>query len=280
MTLAGPSIEETSAERQVLWYGLLAFGLTWSAWLPLVTDAKGWTAFGASSFLHLAGGLGPALAAVILTAAYDGRPGLRLLLRRATSGPSRYLLVAVAGPAVAYVAALAVAAISGVSVEVGLTGASQEFGSMPVGLYWLANLVFFGYGEEIGWRGFALPRLQRGRSALAASMWIAVIWGVWHLPLFAFSAGLSTMPPVGLIGWAASLVTGSVVCTWLFNSSRGSLVAVALFHASLDIFIGSPTGGDVVANIIGAGVVVAALVIPRRYGREGLAPSPKVTRTG
>jgi hypothetical protein len=77
----------------------------------------------------------------------------------------------------------------------------------------------------------------------------------------------------------AGLVTGSVVCTWLFNSSRGSIGVVVVLQASLDIFIGSPTGGDVVANIVGAGVVVATLVILRRYGREDLAPSPKVTRT-
>lgn len=141
------------------------------------------------------------------------------------------------------------------------------------------TFVFFGYREEVGWRGFALPRLQRGRSALRASMILAGLWGVWHLPLFWFSAGLSSVPPIGIVGWAASIITGSVVCTWFFNSSRGSIAVLAIFHASLDVFINSPTGQDVIPNVMRAAVVAAALLIPRRFGKENLAPTPKVTRT-
>lgn len=268
-----------SAERQVLWFAALAFAFTWAAWLPLASDAKAWTTLGASPYLHLLGGLGPAAAAVLMTAIDEGRPGLRLLATRATTGPLRWVAFAVVGPAVAYLLAMAIAAIAGVDVDLARSAASKEFASLPIVLYWVANLVFYGFGEEIGWRGYALPRLQRHRSALAASMWIALVWAGWHLPLFAFSAGLSTMPPIGLVGWGASIVTGSVLCTWLFNSSRGSIAVVALFHASLDIFIGSPTGGEVVSNVIGATVVVAALLIPRRYGRDDLSASPKVTAT-
>lgn len=136
-----------------------------------------------------------------------------------------------------------------------LTGASEEFWSTPAAAYWVANLVSTATGRRSDGAGFALPRLQRHRSAPAASMWLSLVWGMWHIPLFFFSAGLGTMPPIGLIGWAASIVTGSVVCTWLFNSTRGSIAVLAVFHAALDIFIGSPTGGDVVANVMGAFVV-------------------------
>ncbi|MBK5334026.1 MAG: CPBP family intramembrane metalloprotease [Ilumatobacteraceae bacterium] len=266
----------TSSDRQVLWFGLLAIGLTWSAWLPLAATSEGWGDVHASPYLHFVGGLGPALAALIMTAANDGRRGLRVLLQRVTTGPGRWLTFAALAPATGYFIAIGAASAFGVHVGMGLTGASLEFSSTPVAVYWLANLVFYGYGEEIGWRGFALPRLQRHRSALAASMWLALVWGLWHVPLFFFSAGLGTMPPIGLIGWAASIVTGSVVCTWLFNSTRGSLAVLAIFHASLDIFIGSPTGGDVVPNVMGAFVVCGALVIPRRFGRENLSTAPKV----
>jgi uncharacterized protein len=269
----------TAADRQVLWFGLLAVGLTWSAWLPLAATGKGWADIHASSYLHFVGGLGPALAGIIMTAAHDGRRGLRVLTRRVTTGPGRWLSFAILAPATAYLVAIGVASAFGVHVDMRLTGASEEFASMPVAAYWVANLVFYGYGEEIGWRGFALPRLQRRRSALAASMWLSLVWGLWHIPLFFFSAGLGTMPLIGLIGWAASIVTGSVVCTWLFNSTRGSIAVLALFHAALDIFIGSPTGGDVVANVMGAFVVIGAMVIPRRFGRENLSTSPKVTAT-
>jgi len=266
-------------DRQVVWFGLLAIGLTWAAWLPLSASNRGWVDIHPSPYLHFVGGLGPALAGIIMTATHDGRRGLGLLWRRVTTGPGRWLFFAIAAPATAYVVAISVAAAFGVHVDLALTGASEEFSSMPVAAYWVANLVFYGFGEEIGWRGFALPRLQRRRSALAASMWLSLLWGLWHVPLFFFSAGLGTMPLIGLVGWAASIVTGSVLCTWLFNSTKGSIAVLALFHAALDIFIGSPTGGDVVANVMGAFVVIGALTIPRRFGRENLSRSPKVTVT-
>lgn len=267
------------ADRQVLRFGVLAIALTWSAWIPLAVTSKGWADLHASAYLHFVGGLGPALAAIVMTMFYDGRAGLGVLWRRIITGPARWLSFALLAPAAAYLVAIGVASVFGVEVSLGRTGASKEFGSIPTVAYWLANLVFYGYGEEIGWRGFALPRLQRGRSALAASMWLSLVWGLWHVPLFFFSAGLGTMPPIGLIGWAASIVTGSVICTWLFNSTKGSVAVLALFHASLDIFIGSPTGGDVVANVMGAFVVIGALLIPRRLGRETLSRAAKVTAT-
>jgi membrane protease YdiL (CAAX protease family) len=269
----------TAADRQVLWFGLLAIGLTWSAWLPLASTSRGWADLHASPYLHFVGGLGPALAGLVMTATHDGRRGLRLLWQRVTTGPGRWLIFAVAAPASAYVIAIGAASVAGVHVDLRLTGASKEFPSLPVVAYWIANLLFYGFGEEIGWRGFALPRLQRHRTALAASLWLSVLWGLWHVPLFFFSAGLGAMPLIGLVGWAASIVTGSVVCTWLFNSTRGSLGVVALFHAALDIFIGSPTGGDIVANVMGACVVIGALTIPRRCGRGSLSRSPTVTST-
>jgi membrane protease YdiL (CAAX protease family) len=268
-----------AAERQVLWFGVLAIGLSWAAWLPLAASNKGWVQLHPSPYLHFVGGLGPALAGMIMTAIHDGRRGFRLLWRRVTTGPGRWLVVAIVAPAGAYLVAIGVAAAFGVHVDLGRTGASKEFSSMPVAAYWVANLVFYGFGEEIGWRGFALPRLQRRRSALAASMWLSLLWGLWHIPLFFFSSGLGTMPVIGLVGWAASIVTGSVLCTWLFNSARGSVAVLALFHAALDIFIGSPTGGDVLANVMGAFVVIGALTIPRRLGRENMSRSPKVTVT-
>ena len=223
------------------------------------------------------------MAALVMTAKYDGAHGLRKLWHRCSHGPLSYIAFAVLAPAAAFRVAIVVAAAFGVDVSLGRTGASDEFPSLPVAVYWIANLFFYGFGEEIGWRGFALPRFAEvatatlviGRINVAGAPQV-LLWGLWHIPLFSFSAGLGTMPLIGLIGWAASLVTGSVVCTWLFNSTKGSIAVVALFHAALDIFIGSPTGGDVVPNVMGAAVVIGALLIPRRYGRETLSRRPKV----
>jgi membrane protease YdiL (CAAX protease family) len=84
------------------------------------------------------------------------------------------------------IATTSIAVITGATIEWRNVGASTEFPDLPRSVYWLANVVFFGFGEEVGWRGFALPRLQSHASALRASLVLAAGWAGWHLPLFAF----------------------------------------------------------------------------------------------
>ncbi|MEP7174158.1 MAG: type II CAAX endopeptidase family protein [Aestuariivirga sp.] len=86
-------------------------------------------------------------------------------------------------------------------------------------------LVFSGpIGEEIGWRGFALPRLLEKYAALSASLIIGAVWAIWHLPLILvndFTAYGALMP-----------VVASIVFTWVFQNSRGSVLLAILMHAS------------------------------------------------
>jgi membrane protease YdiL (CAAX protease family) len=86
-------------------------------------------------------------------------------------------------------------------------------------------LVFSGpIGEEIGWRGFALPRLLEKYSALATSLILGSVWAIWHLPLILvgdFTAYGALMP-----------VVASIVFTWVFQNSRGSVLLAILMHAS------------------------------------------------
>src|SRR5215204_4893818 len=99
----------------------------------------------------------------------------------------------------------------------------------------LAFMIFPGsaLGEEVGWRGYALPRLQTGRSALSASLILGVIWGFYHLPLYftgqAFRP-LSLFPPFFIMAIALS-----VILTWVYNSIGGSLLMVVLLHATINL---------------------------------------------
>ena len=153
-------------------------------------------------------------------------------------------------------------------------GRSTEFPELPRSVYWVANVIFYGFGEEVGWRGFALPRLQSRASAFRASLVLALGWAVWHAPLFAFSPGLSNLGFAGAIGWFVSLCLGSVLLTWLFNSSGGSIAAVALFHAALDIFIASPVAAEL-PNVMGALLTVGTLLLIPVFGRQNLARQPR-----
>ena len=132
----------------------------------------------------------------------------------------------------------------------------------------------FGLGEEVGWRGFALPRLQARHSALVATLLLTVGWAVWHIPLFLYRPGYTGLGIAGVAGWLFSLVTGAVLLTWLYNSSRGSLLVVALFHATVDVVFTSTSSSPMVVNVLGAfitvwGILVVMVAGPRFLSRRG-----------
>ena len=137
-------------------------------------------------------------------------------------------------------------------------GRSQEFAFLGLFPYWVANILFYGFGEEVGWRGFALPRLQTGRSALFAALILSLFWALWHIPLFWLAMGLKAMGLAGVPGWFFFIVTGSVLLAWIYNSTGGSVLIVSVFHGTLDIAINSPSGLEL-ANVMGALVTIWGL---------------------
>jgi membrane protease YdiL (CAAX protease family) len=90
-------------------------------------------------------------------------------------------------------------------------------------------------GEEIGWRGYALPRLQANLSALTSALIVGVMWALWHLPLF-FIAGLpqTLLPFVLFLVW---IVSQSVIFTWVYNGTQGSLLFAIVLHAAINLSI-------------------------------------------
>ena len=83
--------------------------------------------------------------------------------------------------------------------------------------------------EDPGWWGFALPRLQARKSPLVASIWIGIMWGLWHLPLH-----LMGFYPFGAAGFMIRLeeIPSAIIFVWLFNRSKGSLLPVILLHTA------------------------------------------------
>jgi len=178
---------------------------------------------------------GPALAAVIVLAMTEGKRGVKDLFRQ--MGRWR---VGVAW----YVVALSIPIIYGM----GATGLNLLFGATMQppdpwnGLLLLIPLLLLvgGQWEEPGWTGYALPRLQEKHSALAASLLLSICRLGWHLPLLFY----------GAIPWADALffVAMQIVVTWLYNSTRGSVLIVMVLHfmqnVSGGIFNPAFSGGD------------------------------------
>jgi hypothetical protein len=105
--------------------------------------------------------------------------------------------------------------------------------------------IMAGVGEEFGWRGFVLPRLQPHHNALVSSLIIGLIWGTWHIPLFftagtvqsAWRAEAGLLIPV--IGYTLFCMAWSIQYTWVFNNTRGSVLLAAVIHGAGNAFIGS-----------------------------------------
>jgi len=207
----------------------LAFAFTWFFWGLGVLGERG--ALPALPGFTVVGTFGPLVAAVVLTAREGGRDGLRSLFGRVVRwrvAPAWYG-VAVLGPLAVTLAAI--------SLHVALGGRTPDFAalawSLPaLVLVSLYMLIFVALGEEVGWRGYALPALQARHGALASSGILGAVWAIWHLPQFFNPATLYGDLPFVL--FLAYLVPFSVLVTWVFNSTGGSVLMAMLTHAVMN----------------------------------------------
>jgi membrane protease YdiL (CAAX protease family) len=211
-----------STGGQLVIFFVLAFLIGWTVFLPTVLHRSlpVWSAF---VFLF-----SPALAGLITAVLVDGIAGAKSLLARYLRWNVRikwYVVAVLLIPAIFILAAVAQHV--------------RTIGSLWLGSPWYFVAAAFGYlmiinsGEEIGWRGFALPRLQNVvKSPLVAAVILGVLWGLWHLPLYLDPRQAAGFPlPLFLL----FIVGMSVIYSVVFNNTRGSLLLAVLLHASTDI---------------------------------------------
>jgi membrane protease YdiL (CAAX protease family) len=239
---------------------VLTYALSWIFWLPLVSLRDTIPATQGLVLLILGSNV-PSLLAIVLTAIVLGRESLRKLLGRPLIWrvDPRWYLVVVLGPA----------ALAGgmVAFNAFVGGPALSFSMSLLGVMIpLAFSIFPGsaLGEEIGWRGYALPRLQARRSALSASLILGVIWAFYHLPL-SFT-GQAFRSPSLFVPFAISTIALSVILTWVYNSTGGSLLLVVLLHATANLpltLLLEPLGGRAMLpfSLFVGLMVVAAIVV-------------------
>jgi membrane protease YdiL (CAAX protease family) len=253
------------ARRQpVLSYVILAYALGWSWFVPMAVHGDvvrmgvGWPT-------HLPGLAGPALAAVAVTGLVDGRAGLRDLWVRVTRWRIGWRWWAlVAGTLSLVLVGVIVPLLTGGEVPplAAFTRYSGIGAISPVGVVVVA-LLGNGFGEEIGWRGFAVDRLLPDHSFRWTALVAAIAWGGWHLPFFWMVAGFRGMGPLA-VGWAVGLVAGSVVLTWLYREGHRSVPLVAVWHTSFNLTSATEATGAVGGTVTSLLVIGWAVWILRR----------------
>jgi membrane protease YdiL (CAAX protease family) len=246
-----------------LLFAVLMLVFSWALWLPLAL-APGAGPFKPDTAYRL-GTFGPCLAALLVLLLFEGVEGLRALFSR--------LLLWRVGAGWYLVALLLPAAVSLLLTLLCLVfgGKAPNFADPPIYRVkltpewlmqydaWTLLLPVFlhklilgeALGVELGWRGFALTRLQQGRSALLASLVLAVLWAVWSLPLQAPSSGGGLF--LSFLRALLHTIPGAIVSTWIYNGTGGSLLLMVLYYNSQQItdwFLAPPMAGPVLPVLV------------------------------
>ena len=237
-TSASKSLGQLMRQHPLFFYFFLAYAISWILFIPYVLAE--WGALqGDYTIFYILHTFGPALATIVVTAAIAGKIGLHDLRQRVRQwyAPWQwYLFILLGIPALV---------LLGIVLQPGaLAGFHDLTPLLLVGYPFYFVATFFGggpLGEEVGWRGFALPRMQSRFGPLWGTLLLGLLWSCWHLSDFLTASkggGQGT-------GWTTFLtnfpvftlavVSLAVVMTWIYNHTGGSIFIAILAHTSVNI---------------------------------------------
>jgi uncharacterized protein len=273
-------IKALLARHPLISFFVMAYAFSWIVWAPWVLGEDGANVLLPAlsiptSRLLLTGGIlaGPTLSAFIMTATTEGREGVRRLLGRLVLwrvGLRWYLFSLLGVPLMMLIGTMI---YSGELPNLGaLGGPSYLLGYLAI--YVFVMVLGGPLFEEIGWRGFALARMERLHGPIIASVILGVMWALWHLPEFLVPSWAASSGGGGIVGitlFTLTAITFTIVTTWVFNNTRASVLVAILVHTSIDAFtvpLGEIFPARAVSSalpfIIGFGVVGVVLIVLTR----------------
>lgn len=216
------------------------------------------------------GALSASLAAIVIAAVEGRKGGVRELLKRGLIWRVgiQWWAIALLFTVIPSVAGLYLFNLFG-GPTVDWSGLEPLYSVVPMILF---LTIFAGIGEEFGWRGFAMPRLQARYNALVSSIIIGVLWGLWHIPLY-FVEGTTQynwrldagLIPV-VLGYTVFIIAWSIQYTWVFNNTKGSVLLAAVVHGAGNAWMGGYIdvyrgywGGVVTFTVVS--VVVSIIIV-------------------
>ena len=226
--MAASPLNQLIRRYPLMAFFVLAYALSWPYMIVDALGSHGLLAFRLPMLLWIPMGYGPTFAALIVTGALAGKTGVRTLLGRLLIwrvGWPWYAVAVLGSVIVPGITMLLYALLSGTLPVVPVVSA-QVLITAPL-LFLIGGLV---NGEEIGWRGFALPRLLAKHSALTASLILGSLWALFHLPLF-FTRGdlFASTPPLSFL---VRMIGAAILFTWIYNNTGSSLLLAYLMHAA------------------------------------------------
>jgi membrane protease YdiL (CAAX protease family) len=282
-------------------YFVLAFAISWGGMLAVGglggISGPTWQSDPRLPFLVVAMLAGPSVASLLLTSLSDGRAGLRELLARLLRWRVgvRWYAVALLTAPLSMTAALLVLSLTSPAFLPGILTTADKAALLQGGI---TGGLLIGIVEEVGWTGFALPRLRRRYSVLTTALIVGVLWGAWHLLQSVWASGVTTGAislTIFLSTWPVGVLVGQltayrILMGWVYDRT-GSLPVAMLMHASLSAstFILAPAVTGVAGLTLGFAyaaatwVVVAAVVVANggQLSQQGKPPasigSPQLT---
>jgi membrane protease YdiL (CAAX protease family) len=232
VTTKETKVKSAKTVKEAYVFLVLTLALSWFVfWGPLalfkiptisfVSDDKGpWWAIA----LYIVGGFVPSLLGIFLTLRKEGVSGLRKLGQHIIQFRFSWrwymftFLIVIAGTA----GQLTINRILGNTFN-GTLFLTQLGSFLPL-------LILGPLSEEIGWRGYALPRLQTRWNALTSSLIVGLVWALWHLPLFMMVGTLQHELGDPFISFLIKITASSILYTWLYNNTKHSLWSAILLH--------------------------------------------------
>lgn len=215
-----PDVAHVGSSTRTTQFFALTLAITSALQLPAVAAKAGLLPGGTGPYMPLVvlGVFGPACAALWLTRRDEGATGVRRLLSKlsAYQVAAHWYLIGLLLPGLMLALGCAALRVAGHGETIFFTPGP---GRLAVGLVICV-------GEELGWRGYALPRLQRSLGPVAASGAIGIVWTLWHIPMFLGADVPLNLLPVMFL----QLIGGSLMFTWIYNRTGGSLLLAVLAH--------------------------------------------------
>lgn len=269
----------------------LAYAITWMCQIAgmQMATAQGITLSNEDNFLHFlallggdvrlpflifTAGAGPFLAAIIVLAVFEGRAGLRDLFAQIAKWKVNTFW---------YVVVLALPlALAAVSLFIGFLSNGMQMPELNPKLssayflpFLLYVLIFTGLWEEPGWRGFALPRLQKSFNAEKSSWILGLLWGAWHIPINVYlnlNAGPAVITSL-IIGLLLGTVGWTIVNTWVYNNTRSVFVMILLhgWTNAIQSYLVLSSGNMAAMSIFSILPWALAIYLLRKYGKENLS---------